>query len=458
MLPLDGLLSQYGEVWFKVQNFDTSNNMTLAVPYEYIHSPYFSMHMPISSMGDPDNPAVTIFVDKGATSDWTEAGFMLDSLNHGTWNFGPVKSKLGENFSVGSNYQITIGIKQNPFDKSAKPVIVPLENGVFDARQHDTTVEVDASVRGTKRVRHVGADFLEILDQLKQQGEVPGKPTKLTPIYAGIFDRTHLGASGGGCGDACSVNDSSYPPKFAEWLGYYCSNPDCLDGGAVGGAQLGKTVFSLGDEISMTGPADNAGFAVYLQTAGVTLAAVGCESWVNCNMTTLTTMNVSSAMARRYYHSNRYQHDVGIKAWGNKTRAATKDSTYLVGANYPPQIYMNDPRDGSTRCHSYIGRAFQWVRAFREKAMTMPWVSAQTNTTAACPTISQSCNPLPLPSLKALALIWRPSLCHRATQSYVRLTASLLHAERGLGVASTGGFAADHITHDCRHAVGHDVG
>ena len=57
----------------------------------------------------------------------------------------------------------------------------------------------------------------------------------------------------------------------------------------------------------------------------------------------------------------------------HQTITATKDKTYLVGANYPPQVYLTDPRDGRQRCHSYIGRAFQWVRAFREEAMTLAW-------------------------------------------------------------------------------------
>ena len=90
-------------------------------------------------------------------------------------------------------------------------------------------------------------------------------------------------------------------------------------------------------------------------------------------MTDLTTINVSSKMAHRYYLSTRYQHDEGILAWKNKPIAATKDKTYLVGANYPPQIYLTAPRDGMQRCHSYIGRAFQWVRAFREEAMPLAW-------------------------------------------------------------------------------------
>ena len=37
-------------------------------------------------------------------------------------------------------------------------------------------------------------------------------------------------------------------------------------------------------------------------------------------MTDLTTINISSKMAHRYYLSTRYQHDEGIKTWKNKVR------------------------------------------------------------------------------------------------------------------------------------------
>ena len=62
------------------------------------------------------------------------------------------------------------------------------------------------------------------------------------------------------------------------------------------------------------------GFGEYLQKQGIAPEAVGCESLEACNMTDLTTINVSSKMAHRYYLSTRYQHDEGIKTWKNKVR------------------------------------------------------------------------------------------------------------------------------------------
>ena len=45
MLPLDGLLSQAGDVFFQVENLDVNNWINLSLPYTYIHPPYFTMHM-----------------------------------------------------------------------------------------------------------------------------------------------------------------------------------------------------------------------------------------------------------------------------------------------------------------------------------------------------------------------------------------------------------------------------
>jgi hypothetical protein len=45
MLPLDGLLTQAGDVFFQVENLDSENWLNITLPFTYIHSPYFTMHM-----------------------------------------------------------------------------------------------------------------------------------------------------------------------------------------------------------------------------------------------------------------------------------------------------------------------------------------------------------------------------------------------------------------------------
>ena len=44
VLPLDGLFSQSGEVFFKVQNLNTTHNLSVQVPLTYDHAPYMGQH------------------------------------------------------------------------------------------------------------------------------------------------------------------------------------------------------------------------------------------------------------------------------------------------------------------------------------------------------------------------------------------------------------------------------
>ena len=50
LLPLDGLFSQYGEIFFKVQNFNKAS-LLLEVPISYNHATYFAQHL--HNVGDP---------------------------------------------------------------------------------------------------------------------------------------------------------------------------------------------------------------------------------------------------------------------------------------------------------------------------------------------------------------------------------------------------------------------
>jgi len=129
-LPLDGLFSQAGEVFFRVENTG-EETFNLTVPYTYIHSPYFGMHltMPVvrntppllichllktiilprqarekhekkprkerrflqgsptaptsgcSRSGGPLCPVIS--TPAGKTSDWVDVGAQMDTFNHG---------------------------------------------------------------------------------------------------------------------------------------------------------------------------------------------------------------------------------------------------------------------------------------------------------------------------------------------------------------------------------------
>eukprot|EP01052_Picozoa_sp_SAG31_P031774 SAG31_NODE_3406_length_4308_cov_2.231884_4_plen_439_part_00 len=360
-------------------------NLTVEVPLSYIHSPYFNMHLYLNKTVPP------IVLEPGATSEWQDVGLLIDCLNHGTWNW------------QAGNYTLTIGTPARPFDKSPRPEIKVL--GTFDGRKNDTSVLVSASLRtpsggaggavGGRPVAHVGADFFGILESFEAQGTVPGKPgpaLAMTALYGGSFSRTTVGGSGGGCGmkhgraEACKLPaNPAYPARAAKFRDAYCDpdkNPDCLDG--VAGAQLGRIVVNMGDEVHITnkGPSTfgggtaNEGFQEFLKTKAVGLESIGCSSYETCNMTTL--LNVSDGApetALRFYLSRVYAHDDGIRSWKNRTDLYRKGrSNTTTGANMSPTSIILDPRDGKTYCHGcYIGVAYQFVRAFREGALSLPW-------------------------------------------------------------------------------------
>jgi hypothetical protein len=199
-LPLDGLMSQGGEVFFKVENTgDAEFNLT--VPYTYIHSPYFGMHLvlpvstapggacgPLTRLGQCQSGPMrcsdrtsqtapccllygvldlththitrtdltvkpssgcsraggplcpTISTPAKSSSAWVDVGALADTFNHGTWNlpFGP--------------YVLHVGVRSG--GTAAAPLVT--EIGEFDAPNDTFGLQLvfDASTRATHRVRH----------------------------------------------------------------------------------------------------------------------------------------------------------------------------------------------------------------------------------------------------------------------------------------------------------------
>ena len=79
MLPLDGLFSQQGEVFFKVANTNVSFNLSVTIPKSYDHAPYNGCHQRLN--------ATTRYIEVApkSTTGWIEVGGLLDTFNHGSW-------------------------------------------------------------------------------------------------------------------------------------------------------------------------------------------------------------------------------------------------------------------------------------------------------------------------------------------------------------------------------------
>ena len=76
-LPLDGMLTQADDVYLKVHNNKGGAALSLTVPPATEHSPYW-VHL-------RDWKPKTIAAATGQSTDWTEVGSLLDTLNDGQW-------------------------------------------------------------------------------------------------------------------------------------------------------------------------------------------------------------------------------------------------------------------------------------------------------------------------------------------------------------------------------------
>src|SRR4029079_2575300 len=75
-LPLDGMRTQAGDVWLKVHNRGTSP-LDLTVNPGKEHSPYWVHQRTWKAM--------VIHANATSSTDWTDVGGLLDTLNEGQW-------------------------------------------------------------------------------------------------------------------------------------------------------------------------------------------------------------------------------------------------------------------------------------------------------------------------------------------------------------------------------------
>ena len=110
-LPLDGLMSQAGEVFFKVENTG-GEAFNLSVPYTYIHSPFFGAHMVMPVSAQPGNLSATVQAGcdwtRGAhgplcptitapamgASEWVDVGWLMDTFNRERNELAPALRSL----------------------------------------------------------------------------------------------------------------------------------------------------------------------------------------------------------------------------------------------------------------------------------------------------------------------------------------------------------------------------
>ena len=194
-VPLDGLLTQAGEVYFKFSNLG-SEPLSMTIPYTYYSSVGPNTHLTAAYwnatssemlsgctyLGDYDGgslgywpgpkPALhgpncthTGSIPPGGTSPWLEVGSLMDPFYQGTWRLPPA-----------GYYNLTVGV--------AKDSVLTTGGGRVGGTLPDTQVETiaqfsahnrtlellfDSSTRVTKTMREFPDEFFKIVAALDDQ-------------------------------------------------------------------------------------------------------------------------------------------------------------------------------------------------------------------------------------------------------------------------------------------------
>lgn len=352
-LPLDGMLTQSGDVWLRVTNrdnkpitFQGKRAMGAGAGNWQQHSPYW-VHI-------RNWKAPSVKVEPGKTSEWVEVGGVMDSLSDGQW-FWNGDGKYKAEFAL----------------KDAKGKLATIAS--FDG-EGDLTLAADADTRYTRRLRKLDDVLYDLLESLQ---EVPkrGRTPRRTIIYASTFTPLDSGKH------AAAVT------QFKSMFGLADTKPDAIGGRGyidvrsvrtdkleeycknLGNNAKNVAVVSLGDEIRLPSPrgaAANDGFRQWLKQQGVKpndVDPVSSGDWDR------VVYSPDSALKKTkpglFYWSQRYLYHFGIQTIKQRTDILRRHlPNASVGANYSPHY----PQE-----HMFLGEVFKWVSVFREDGMTMPW-------------------------------------------------------------------------------------
>ncbi len=351
-LPLDGMLTQSGDVFVRVTNQGgqpltfTGKGAQGGGNWQQ-HSPYW-VH--IRNWKVP-----TIAVEPGKTSDWVEVGSVMDSLANGQW------------FWTGNGkYKAEFGVK------SAAGKIESLATFTGEG---DLTLAADADTRYSRRLRTQDQVLYDLLDYLKRENPSPhGRTPERTLIYGYTFEPLDQNGK-----HAAAVAEFKKLFALADTKGDETNGRGYIDVRSVPTAKLEEycqklgpqakniAVVSLGDEIGLPSPSGAAasdGFREWLKSQGVTVNSIAPGLNPSAQL-----YSVDEATKKErpglYYWSKRYQYHFGIQAIKERTDILRR---YLpnagIGANYSPHY----PQE-----HMFLGEVFKWVTVFREDGMTLPW-------------------------------------------------------------------------------------
>ncbi|MBW3597165.1 MAG: beta-galactosidase trimerization domain-containing protein [Planctomycetes bacterium] len=351
-LPLDGMLTQSGDVWLRVTNQGpkpltfTGRSAPGGGNWQQ-HSPYW-VHL-------RNWKAPAISVEPGETSDWIEVGGLMDSLADGQWLWtgdGPYKAEFGVRNAAGR--------------------IEPLADYTGEG---DLTLAADADTRYSRRLRAQEAELYDLLDYLKREDPAPhGRTPQETPIYGYTFEPLDKGkhaATVAEFKELFALRETGGDGRQTRYLDVRGVSTDKLaEHCRKLGAEAPKIdVVSLGDEIALPTPAAPAasdGFRQWLQSRGLKPSEVdptAGDDWAKISYN--VDPQTKESRPGVYYWSMRYLYHFGIQAIKERTDILRRHFPRAgIGANYSPHY----PTD-----HMFLGETYKWVSVFREEGMTLPW-------------------------------------------------------------------------------------
>src|SRR5262249_42481022 len=145
-LPLDGLLTQAGDLYLRVRNSINGAPVQLEIQTGTEHSPYWVHQRNWKSK--------TVSAAPGETTDWIEVGSLLDSLNDGQWQLN-AKKESNLNFSV--DFAIK-SESRNRFERIRQ----------FENLSGSLSLAYDGDTRYSRRIRSSKEVLSELVDYLKK--------------------------------------------------------------------------------------------------------------------------------------------------------------------------------------------------------------------------------------------------------------------------------------------------
>jgi hypothetical protein len=357
-LPLDGLLTQAGDLFARIRVPPDGARTVVTIPPGIEHSPYWVHQRTWAPL--------EISAFPGETTDFVEVGSLLDTLNDGQWRISARAEGAPEKVAWSIDFAV-------PGPDGTRTVIA-----TFDARSGALPLVYDADTRRTRAVHDQGEGLRQIAAALAVPAR--GKPPARTLVFGMTFDPfvdpaleklrldavSRMGATAFLSNGLWEVDASDPPPPLRK--GYVDVRGPGTAAALADLQRRGKAdrvaVISLGDEIDLEKPPADAHalFRAWLQGHHPTPGDVdpSLRSWKDARYSPSETMK--DRAPGLYHASRRFEFAHGIDALARSTTALQRLAPRaFVGANYSPHP------------ERYLGRTHKWVSVFRRGAMTMPW-------------------------------------------------------------------------------------